>query len=165
MKDYPETRARDSNTSQAFDSNCTDTRCPEDPHFLRRAKPVWQVSGNHIYHAKYNFRSINLEPEMYSISLGSIISQNACQGGRNNKKRKMCFNNTKIIICFNFSKYQIKIKYEKIPRHCNFNFISSNLRALIKRLEKASQQNGFFLPCVFHWLSGPELTYNLVCQT
>lgn len=54
-----------------------------------------------------------------------------------------------------------------MPRHWEFNFISNNLRTLIKSLKEAVWLNGFFfLPCMFNWLSWPELTsYKLLCQT
>lgn len=81
----------------------------------------------------------------------------------------MCLNNTEIIICSNFSEYQTNIgKYKKINQILRF--------LNCQQFENLNKEPGkgilakwiffFFLPCVFHWLSWPELTsYNLLCQT
>ena len=85
MRDYPETRTQDQNASKAFGSHCSEPNsCPEDPHFLLWAKPVWRASEEIMFiMSSVILGALTLQLlKMYSISLGNIISQKCDAKGK-----------------------------------------------------------------------------------
>lgn len=77
-------------------------------------------------------------------------------------------NNIKIIICFyTFSNIKLKLATLKKCPSIAFQFYLQHFENLNNKSGRGILAKWIFcLPCVFYWLSWPELTsYQLLCQT